>query len=591
MPVVSEHLEMSESPFPAPTAFARLSEVCEQIEATSPRLEKMDLAGRLLAGLPAEEVEAAALLLIGQPFPRASSRVFDLDWTTLSRLLEELLNPPRDRFATLFRETGDVGEVVRRLYPETGRVPQRTLLEEPLTIPGVYQAFAAIADLQGPGAQRRKTALLRSLFSRATALEAKYLTRILIADQRIGFNEGMLEAAIARAFNLRLSSVRRANMLMGNIGTVAFIARTEGTSGLQRVQLLPFTPILPMLAAHAEDVADALKQHGGECAFETKLDGARVQVHLQRDGSCRTRIYSRRLTDVTASLPDIVELVEREVTAASSCILEGEVIARGPDGRPYPFQLVMRRFRRVHDIREMIDELPVSLVLFDLLLLNGEALIDSPYTFRRQTLEGVCGSISVVPQLVTSDSREAEGFFEVALQEGHEGLMAKRLDSAYKPGIRGKAWLKIKRSMETLDLIVTAAEYGYGRRHRWLSDYHLAARDAESGELHMLGKTFKGLTDAEFEDITNRLLALKVNQQGNVVFVKPQVVAEVEYDEIQRSPTYPSGMALRFARIKRLRYDKSPNEADTIQRVRELYARQFRRKAASGKVGRTGAGN
>jgi len=450
----------------------------------------------------------------------------------------------------------------------------------------VYETFAAIADLQGPGAQRRKTALLRSLFSRATALEAKYLTKILIGDQRIGFNEGMLESAIARTFNLRLSLVRQANMLLGNIGAVASIARMGGAAGLQGVQLRPFTPILPMLAAHAEDVADALKQHGGECAFETKLDGARVQIHLQRDGVCQIRIYSRRLTDVTASLPDLVELIEREVTTAS-CILEGEVIARGPDGRPYPFQHLMRRFRRVHDIKNMIDELPVSLVLFDLLMLGGEALIDSPYTMRRRGLEGVCGTIPVVRQLVTTDSHRAAEFFDAAIQEGHEGLMAKRLDSTYKPGIRGKAWLKIKRSMETLDLIIIAAEYGSGRRHRWLSDYHLAARDPATGELHMLGKTFKGLTDAEFEDITNRLLALKINQNRNVVVVKPQIVAEVQYDEIQQSPTYPSGMALRFARIKRLRYDKSPEEADTIQRVRELFTLQFKRKATSNQSGRT----
>jgi len=577
---------MSEPATGRPTAFAKLSEVCEQIVATSPRLGKMDLAGRLLSELPHEEVEAAALLLIGQPFPRASSRVLDLDWASLSRLLEELLSPAPNRFATLFRETGDVGEVVRRLYPEAGRVPQKTLVEEPLTIPGVYATFAAIADLQGPGAQRRKTALLRSLFSRATALEAKYLTKILIGDQRIGFNEGMLESTVARTFNLRLSLVRRANMLLGNIGAVAYIGRIQGAAGLQSVQLRPFTPILPMLAAHAEDVAEALEQHGGECAFETKLDGARVQIHLQRDGVCQIRIYSRRLTDVTASLPELIELIERQVTT-SSCILEGEVIARGPDGRPYPFQHLMRRFRRVHDIKDMVEALPVSLVLFDLLMLNGEALIDSPYTMRRQGLEGVCGTIPVVRQLITTDPHRATEFFDLAIQEGHEGLMAKRLDSTYKPGIRGKAWLKIKRSMETLDLIITAAEYGSGRRHRWLSDYHLAARDPETGELRMLGKTFKGLTDAEFEDITSRLLALKVDQHRNVVVVKPQLVAEVEYDEIQQSPTYPSGMALRFARIKRLRYDKSPEEADTIQHVRELFTLQFKRKAASNQSGRT----
>jgi DNA ligase-1 len=318
-----------------------------------------------------------------------------------------------------------------------------------------------------------------------------------------------------------------------------------------------------------------------------KLDGARVQIHLQcQKNQPLIRIFSRRLTDVTTSLPDIVEQVAREVKA-ESCILEGEVLAVGSDGRPLPFQHLMRRFRRVRDIDAMVQEIPVSLHLFDLLMFNEEVLIDEVYTVRRTKLDQIRGSVPLVEQLITSDIDAADAIFQKSIEAGHEGLVAKHPDSPYQPGVRGKAWLKIKRSMETLDLVIIAAEWGTGRRHKWLSDYHLAALDPETGEYQMLGKTFKGLTDAEFTEITERLLDLKIEQTGGVVTVQPQILVEVEYDEIQRSPTYKSGMALRFARIKRLRYDKTPSEADTIQRVQELFESQFERKASLDRVGRT----
>jgi DNA ligase-1 len=397
----------------------------------------------------------------------------------------------------------------------------------------------------------------------------------------------MLESTIARTRDLPLNLVRRANMLTGNIGEVTRIAFFEGASGLKKVKLCAFTPLLPMLAAQAENVEDALKTHEGQSAFEMKLDGARVQIHMQRQNKqARIRVFSRRLTDVSASLPDVIQLVEDQVDARS-CILEGEVLAEGPDGRPYPFQHLMRRFRRVRNVEEMIREIPVTLYLFDLLMHNDEVLIDMPYSSRRERLDALRGDIALVKQLITTNSVAVESFFDEAIKAGHEGLVAKRVDSTYQPGKRGKAWLKIKRAMETLDLVIIAAEWGSGRRHRWLSDYHLAARDPETGDYQMLGKTFKGLTDVEFEEITQRLLELKVEQRGGVVTVQPRIVVEVEYDEIQQSPTYKSGMALRFARIKRLRYDKDPSQSDPIQRVQELFDSQFERKASTNRVGRT----
>jgi DNA ligase-1 len=272
-----------------------------------------------------------------------------------------------------------------------------------------------------------------------------------------------------------------------------------------------------------------------------------------------------------------VETVKANVVAGEA-IVEGEVIAVDSQGTPIPFQHLMRRFKRVHSIADTAERIPLQLFLFDVLYLNGESLIDLPYTRRRQILSESVGKIPLTKQIVTDKSNVASPFLKEAIDAGQEGLMAKKLDSPYTPGNRGKRWLKIKTILEPLDLVITAAEYGYGRRHGWLSDYYLAARDAETGEFLELGKTFKGLTDAEIVEMTSRLKALAVSEDRWRVVVQPKIVVEVAYNEIQRSPTYKSKMALRFARITRIRNDKSPDDADTIQRVGEIYESQFQKK-------------
>ncbi|MEM2129377.1 MAG: ATP-dependent DNA ligase, partial [Candidatus Bathyarchaeia archaeon] len=345
--------------------------------------------------------------------------------------------------------------------------------------------------------------------------------------------------------------------------------------GVSNLSFTIFRPIKPMLAKMAEDLDEPLKAHGGKTAFEYKLDGARIQIHKLGN---EVRIFSRRLTDVTHSLPEVVRQIRQEI-AAGKAILEGEVIALGQDGNPLPFQHLMRRFRRVHDVNAMLLEIPVKLFLFDVLYLDGENLINHPYSARRQKLKEISGNIPLTEQIVTDDIEQVRQFMHKAIDQGHEGLMAKRLDGPYTPGIRGKHWFKIKETLEPLDLVIVAAEYGYGRRRRWLSDYHLAARDEESGKFLMLGKTFKGLTDKEMEDMTQHLLEIAIVQDGHVVFVQPKIVVEVAYNEIQESQTYECGMALRFARITRIREDKSPDEADTIQRVRQIYEKQFEKKS------------
>jgi len=379
--------------------------------------------------------------------------------------------------------------------------------------------------------------------------------------------------AIAKASQIDAAQVRRANMLLGDIGEVAKIALAGGASGLGRVQLELFRPIKPMLAEMSYDIDEVLHEHGGTSAFEYKLDGARIQIH--RRGN-EVKIFSRRLSDVTDSLPEIVELAKTQIRAPSF-LIEGEVIAVSKDGKPLPFQDLMRRFRRVHDIAIFQNEIHLRLYIFDILFLNEAEIIDKPYTERWNRLASIAPASLLTPRILTSERKEVEGFLRDSLNAGHEGLMSKALTSTYTPGHRGKKWFKIKPA-ETLDLVIIAAEWGSGRRRGWLSNYHLGARNPETAGFEMLGKTFKGLTDDEFRRVTQQLLESKISDNEWVVTVRPRIVVEVAFNEIQRSPHYKSGFALRFARIRRFREDKDPESADTIQRVRELYQKQFETK-------------
>ena len=555
--------------------FRELTELCERLEATTKRNLMTSMVADFLRRLSKEEVEPAVSMLLGRPFPRWDPRTLDVSWATISGIIRRLTGASWRDFSAAFRETGDVGAAARIIFERNKAQRQATLFEKPLSILEVRSVFEAVAEVSGQGSRERKERLIESLLGRASPLEVKYLVKIMIGEMRTGLQEGLMEIAVSKAFSIPLERVQTASMITGDIAEVAEICMKEGLKGILNLKFNLFRPIKLMLAQTAESPEEALKEHEGKTAFEYKLDGARIQIH--KSGS-EVRIFSRRLTDVTRSLPEIVEVIRREVKPKEA-IMEGEVIALGKDGNPLPFQHLMRRFRRVYSIEKMAEDIPVELHLFDLIYIDGESLIDLPYVERRRRLEEAAGGIPLTKQIITDDPSVAERFLEEAVSKGHEGLMAKRLNSPYTPGVRGKHWLKIKKTLEPLDLVIISAEYGTGRRHRWLSDYHLAARDEETGEFLMLGKTFKGLTDQEMEEMTRRLKQIALEERGHIVIVKPQIVVEVAYNEIQRSPKYRSGMALRFARITRIRDDKGPDEADTIQKVRRIYEKQFEKKA------------
>jgi DNA ligase-1 len=432
-------------------------------------------------------------------------------------------------------------------------VPTLGLLE-------VDAALTTLKETKGAGAAARKAQRLGELFRRATGAERDFLTRLIGGELRQGALEGVVVEAVATAAGVPAPHVRRAAMFAGDLAAVAVALRTDGAAALARFDLQVMRPVQPMLADTAETVTEALAGTG-DAFVEWKLDGARIQVHKAGD---EVRVFSRQLRDVTVAVPEVVAQVRG--LPARHLVLDGEVLALHADGRPRPFQDTMRRFGRKLDVEALRGSLPLTPFYFDVLHADGTSWLDEPLHARRAALADLVGG-AVTPGLRPATAAEAEAFAADALARGHEGVMVKAVDAAYAAGRRGQAWLKVKVA-RTLDLVILAAEWGHGRRQGWLSNLHLGARDeAAPGRFVMLGKTFKGLTDEMLAWQTAQLLAREVRREGITVFVRPELVAEIAFNEVQESAQYPGGVALRFARVVRYRGDKTAAEASTIGEV------------------------
>ena len=433
-----------------------------------------------------------------------------------------------------------------------------------LALRDVDATFERLKRVKGKGAAEQRTALLRELFQRATAAEQDFLVRLIVGELRQGALEGIMVEAVAAAAALPAADVRRAVAFAGAIAPVATAALSGGASALAQFSVQLMQPVLPMLAQPAEDMRAALAALG-TALVEWKLDGARVQVHKAAD---HVRIYTRNLNDVTVRAPEIVAAVRG--SRAGSLILDGEAIALRPNGRPHPFPVTMSRFGSQQEAATRQSDLPLSVFFFDCLYVDGATLFDHPTRERREALVRALPSALVTPALVTNNAEEAERFYQEALAAGHEGVMAKALDAPYEAGRRGAGWLKVKRA-RTLDLVVLAAEWGHGRRRGWLSNLHLGARDPSTGAFVMLGKTFKGLTDATLAWQTEQFLKRETSRDEWTVHLRPELVVEIAFNDLQESSQYPGGLALRFARVKGYRPDKRSEEADTIDTVRRIY--------------------
>ena len=539
----------------------------EALHATKKRLELIELVANFLKNLSSTEIRPGVGLILGNLFSDNQGLKLEVSVATFDKILKELTG--KKEYNYMVSGAVDFGEEVEQVMKEAHIKP----VGPPLFLLDVYQALKEIAEEKGPGSRKKKEAILKGLLLRATPLEAKYIAKNVVREMRYGVSEGIVLEGIGKASETAKDQIERAYMFSGNLSRVAFIALTEGKVGIARVSPEIFVPLKPMLAQVASSVEEAYSYHRGKVALEYKLDGARVQIHKDRE---KVQIFSRHLKDITLSLPEIGQEVRKNL-AAERVIIEGEVIALSNDRRPLPFQYLMRRFRRLHDIEKLKKEIPVKLYLFDLLWINGESLVDKPNCDRWRRLEKISRGIGLVKRNLPQTIKEGEEFLKEAYQDGHEGLMVKSLESRYTPGKRGKSWFKIKPTL-TLDLVILAADWGYGRRHSWLSNYHLGARQESTERFLPLGKTFKGLTDEEFRWMTQRLLKIKTKAVGSTVFVRPEVVVEVAFNEIQKSSLYESGFALRFARATRIREDKNPQDADSIKTVARLYQKQFQFK-------------
>lgn len=491
------------------------------------RTRKIERLAALLSALTPEEIHPGAMLLSGEP---RQGRI------------------------------GIGGAMLRRLESEgAAQVANVNLLE-------LDEAFTRVQAATGRGSVAERERILGELFTRLTAAERDFVVRLLMGGLRQGALEGVLIEALARAGSVSAGTVRRAMLFAGNVGEVAATLLTEGEAGLQRFALELFRPLRPMLADSAENVSDAWAR-AGAAAVEYKLDGARIQVHRKEND---VRVYTRQGHDVTSSVPELVEgalaLPVREV------VLDGEAIAFGTEGRPLPFQTTMRRFGRRLNVEALSRELPLTSMFFDCLQLDGQELVDRPNRERVAALTERVPAASLIMRREVTNEEQIDEFLGEALQRGHEGVLVKGLDSPYDAGRRGASWLKLKPA-HTLDLVVLAVEWGSGRRTGLLSNLHLGARDPANGGFVMLGKTFKGLTDAMLAFQTEKLGELATEHEGHVVHVRPELVVEIAFDGVQQSPHYPGGLALRFARVKSYRTDKRAEEADTVETVRAIFER------------------
>jgi DNA ligase-1 len=507
--------------------FGDVVQTSARIAESSGRLKKVELLAALLRALEPNEVPIALGFLTG--WPRQGK--IGIGWATL-----DAARPP-EAAASSELSLADVDDVFTRLKAVKGKQS---------------------------GAERRR--LLTELMARATADEQQFLFALAIGEVRHGALEGVMAEAVAKASGLAADRIRRAAMLAGDLGAVASAVLTQGEAGLAEWSLQLFRPVQPMLADSAPNVVEALHElgDGTPVSIEWKLDGARIQVHKQGE---RVAIYTRSLNEVTLAVPEVVEAVRR--LPADALILDGEVIALDATERPLPFQVTMRRFGRKLDVASLQAELPVVPFFFDILKHDGDDLLDATFSERLRRLESIVPTPMCVPRVISADVDEAKRFEATALERGHEGLMAKSLEAPYAAGRRGSAWIKIK-TARTLDLVVIGVEWGSGRRKGWLSNIHLGARDPETGGFVMLGKTFKGMTDEILEWQTKELLARETRRDGHIVYVRPELVVEIAFNEVQRSPHYPGGVALRFARVKGYRHDKRAEDADTIDAVLRL---------------------
>ncbi|MFA5331308.1 MAG: ATP-dependent DNA ligase [Methanoregula sp.] len=539
--------------------FLEFSRCCEQLEGISGRLDMIDVISRVLPDLSPEELPVFVRFVMGRIFPDWSPQKLGIGPNLLYEATGHVAGVKKEVVVDRINRTGDVGKAIEELLAKKTQV---SFSKQDLGLVEVYTKLIGIAARGGATSQKVKVRTIMSLLGDASPLEGRYLARIMLEELRIGVGEGSVREAIAKAFGVDPKLVEHAMQAINDLGDVARLA-TLGEAALSDVKITPFHPVRMMLAQQGT-IAGMVGDHNAVAA-EFKYDGSRFQFHK---AGGKLKMYSRRLEDVSAALPDVIALLDSATT--HEVILDGEVIAI-KDNRPMPFQSVLRRFRRRHDIAEAQEEIRMIPNVFDILYLDGETLIDVPFLERRKKLESVVTTF-VAPQVVSGDTAIIERTYNDALAAGHEGIMLKVIDSPYTPGQRGKNWIKIKPEVDTLDLAVIGAEWGEGKRAHVFGSFLVACQD--QGKLIPLSRVATGFSDDQLAEVYELLKDSVISTQGKEVTFEPELVFEVGYAELQASQNYDAGFALRFPRFLRLRDDKDTTEIETLDSIKDRYQRQ-----------------
>jgi len=552
--------------------YLKLADVYEQLEGTTKKLEKTDILARLFKTTPKDMLYKVVLLSQGTVFPASSEEEIGIARNMMVRIISKATGESEKTVIASFKKTGDLGLTAEELV---SKKKQRTLLQKQLTVEKVYNNLRKLPSITGAGSQDRKVALVAELISSAKPKEARYVVRTVLGELRVGVAAGLIRDAIAKAFNVEPGEVEKAFDLLTDYGKIAELAR-KGRKALKNVSLEVGSPIRVQLAESSGGLKEAMKAFKNS-ALEYKYDGFRVVVHKTKG---KVKLFSRRLDDVTKQFPELVEWVKKQVRG-DNFIVEGEVLAIGKDGKPRAFQNLSQRIKRKYGIEKMVKENPIQMNLFDLLAYEGKNYMGEPLHKRWKLLKKVVKQtkqFKLAEHIETKDLKKAEKFYRESLANGQEGLIVKNLDAIYKPGKRVGYWLKVKPIMEPLDLVIVQATWGEGKRAKWLSSLTLACRN-EKGEFLPTGMMGTGLTEEQLEILTKKLKKLVIEERGRTMKVKPEIVVEVGYEEIQKSPKYPTGFALRFPRLLRFReQEKRPEDVNTVQYIEKLFKQQRGKK-------------
>ncbi len=564
--------------------YSTLTGTYEKLESVSSKLKKTEILADFLSKTPAQQLSQVVLLVQGIVFPKYTQLELGIAAQMMTRAISKATGLGVKEVVERFKKAGDLG-----LTAEESTVEKRqsSLSQKKLTVDFVFGNIKKLATVTGQGSQDRKLNIISELLVSSKPKEARYIVRTILGDMRTGVAEGIIRDAIAKSFLLKsesgkpereraLAAVDYAASILSDFSEVAKIAREKGIEGLEKVKVQIGKPIRVMLGVAAENIEEVTEDFG-KVAIEIKFDGLRAQIHKKGN---EIRVFTRRLEDVTKQFPDIVDYAKKSLHA-DECIVEGEALGvNKKTGETMPFQNLSQRIQRKYDIEKMVKEIPIQVNLFDIVYLDGDLLISKKFEERRKILEKIVKPIhekfQLAKQIVSDNPKEIDKFYKEALSAGQEGIFMKVLDSKYVFGRHVDGWYKIKPIMETLDLVIIGATWGEGARSGWITSYALACRDPASDEFLECGMMSTGLTEDQYETMTKTLNPLIVEENGKDIRVKPKIVVEVGYQEIQKSPTYTSGFALRFPRFVRLREDKGPSDADTIGRVKKLFQSQGR---------------